>query len=436
VAFAEPHGCGTMSERLPGLCRDCATSFDAAEKERCPHCRSPRIVRHKELHTLSLAHIDCDAFFAAVEKLDDPSLQDKPVIVGGGRRGVVAACCYIARTRGVRSAMPMWQAKERCPDAVVVKPKKGRYSEVGRAVKDLMRETTPLVESLSIDEAFLDLAGTERIHGGSAAKALAKLVKRIEKEIGITASIGLSYNKFLAKVASDLDKPRGFAIIGREEALEFLTDKPVSMLWGVGEALNEKLKRDGIATIGQLRGFEEKALLQRYGSIGTRLYNFSRAQDSRTVAPESPVKSVSAETTFERDIHDFDHLKEILWPLCERVAEDLRKKGYAGTTATLKLKTSGFRTLTRSRKLPDPSRLAETYYRNGLALLEKETDGTAFRLIGIGASNLVPADRADPPDLLDEARNKQIDVEHAMEAIRDKFGKTALIKGRSLKKRH
>lgn len=332
--------------------------------------------------------------------------------------------------------MPMWQAKERCPDAVVVTPKKGRYSQVGRAVKDLMRDATPLVESLSIDEAFLDLAGTERIHGGSAAKALAKLVKRIEKEIGITASVGLSYNKFLAKVASDLDKPRGFAIIGREEALDFLTDKPVSMLWGVGKALNEKLKRDGIATIGQLRGFEEKALLQRYGSIGTRLYNFSRAQDSRTVAPESPVKSVSAETTFERDIHDFDHLKEILWPLCERVAEDLRKKGYAGTTATLKLKTSGFRTLTRSRKLPDPSRLAETYYRNGLALLEKETDGTAFRLIGIGASNLVPADRADPPDLLDEARNKQIGIEHAMEAIRDKFGKTALIKGRSLKKRH
>jgi len=437
AASAEPPGFGTMTDALSALCRDCATAFTAQnERSRCPQCHSPRVIRHKELYTLSLAHIDCDAFFAAVEKLDNPSLQDKPVIVGGGRRGVVAACCYIARTRGVHSAMPMWQAKERCPDAVVVKPKKGRYAEVGRTVKDLMRQTTPLVESLSIDEAFLDLAGTERLHGGSAAAALVKLVKRIENEIGITASIGLSYNKFLAKVASDLDKPRGFAIIGKEEASDFLTDQPVSMLWGVGKSLGEKLKRDGIGTIGQLRTFDEKTLLQRYGSIGSRLYHFSRGKDSRRVEPVSPVKSVSAETTFERDIYAPEQLKEILWPLCERVAEDLRKKGYAGTTATLKLKTASFRQLTRSRKLSDPSRLAETYYRVGVSLLEKEADGTAFRLIGIGASNLVDAAEADLPDLLDEERNKRIGVEQALEIVRDRFGKAALIKGRSLKNRN
>jgi len=423
------------TDKLPALCRDCAEAFEAQVRGRCPKCHSPRIIRHPELYDLTLAHIDCDAFFAAVEKMDDPTLQDKPVIVGGGKRGVVAACCYIARTRGVRSAMPMWEAKKRCPDAVVVKPKKGRYSEVGKAVKDLMRETTPLVEPLSIDEAFLDLAGTERLHGGSAAAALIRLVKRIETEIGITASIGLSYNKFLAKVASDLDKPRGFAIIGQHEAVDFLTDQPVSMLWGVGKALGEKLKRDGVGTIGQLRGFDEKALLQRYGSIGSRLYRFSRAEDGRKVEPSSPVKSVSAETTFERDIYELEHLKETLWPLCERVAEDLRKKGYAGTTATLKLKTSSFRQLTRSRKLSDPSRLAETYFQVGISLLEKEADGTAFRLIGIGASNLVSENEADLPDLLDEDRNKLIGVEHAMEAVRDKFGKAAVIKGRSLKKR-
>ena len=431
-------GCGTMnqpSDWLPALCRDCGNAFEAPAKDRCPKCHSPRIIRHPELFDLTLAHIDCDAFFAAVEKLDDPTLLDKPVIVGGGRRGVVAACCYIARTRGVRSAMPMWEAQKRCPDAVVVKPKKGRYSEVGKAVKDLMGETTPLVEPLSIDEAFLDLAGTERLHGNSAAASLIKLVNRIEKEIGITASIGLSYNKFLAKVASDLDKPRGFAIIGRKEAYGFLTDQPVSMLWGVGKALAEKLKRDGVGTIGQLRAFDEKVLLQRYGAIGSRLHKFSHGEDDRKIEPTSPVKSVSAETTFERDIYDLEHLKETLWPLCERVADDLRKKGYAGSTATLKLKTSSFRQLTRSSRLSDPSRLAETYFRIGASLLEKEADGTAFRLIGIGASNLVPDNKADLPDLLDEERNKLIGVEHAMEAVRDRFGKAAVIKGRSLKKR-
>ncbi|HCL48589.1 MAG TPA: DNA polymerase IV, partial [Rhodobiaceae bacterium] len=197
----------------PALCRDCLNSSTLEPHEtRCPSCHSPRLIKHDELLQLGVAHLDCDAFYAAVEKRDNPELNDKPVIIGGGRRGVVSTCCYIARIHGVHSAMPMFQATKACPDAVIVKPDMEKYGRVGREVRDLMRELTPLVEPLSIDEAFMDLRGTERLHGGAPAESLMRLVNRIENEIGITVSIGLSHNKFLAKLASDLNKPRGFSI--------------------------------------------------------------------------------------------------------------------------------------------------------------------------------------------------------------------------------
>ena len=414
-----------------GLCRQC--SHPAAEgRERCGHCGSPRLKFHPELHDLTIAHIDCDAFYAAVEKRDDPSLRDRPVIVGGGRRGVVAAACYVARIHGVHSAMPMFAALKACPDAAVIRPNMAKYAAAGRAVRALMRDLTPLVEPLSIDEAFLDLSGTERLHGASPARSLARLVSRIETEVGVTASIGLSYNKFLAKIASDLDKPRGFSVIGRAEALDFLAPKPVGLIWGVGPALRRRLSADGITTIGQLRGHEEAALTARYGAIGGRLARFSRGEDGRPVDPNAPTKSISAETTFERDIADAAALGRILWPLAEKVATRLKNGGLAGGTVTLKLKTTRFRTLTRSRQLAAPTQLADVLYRAALPLLAREADGTAFRLIGIGASGLAGAEAADPPDLFDPAAAKRARSEKAVDAVRAKLGAGAIAKGRAL----
>jgi DNA polymerase-4 len=228
---------------MPGFCRDCLT--DARAGVRCAACGSPRVAFHDEITRLSIAHVDCDAFYATIEKRDDPKLRDQPVIVGGGKRGVVAACCYIARTYGVRSAMPMFTARRLCPHAVVVPPDMEKYVKVGREVRRLMLELTPQVEPLSIDEAFMDLTGTERLHRMVPAKALARFASRVEHKLAITVSIGLSVNKFLAKIASDLDKPRGFAVLGGAEARAFLAVKPVGFIWGVGKASEGRLKRDG-----------------------------------------------------------------------------------------------------------------------------------------------------------------------------------------------
>lgn len=420
----------------PGLCRDCG-ALVPGEGRRCTACRSARLVRHVELHRLGIAHIDCDAFYASVEKRDNPALADKPVIVGGGQRGVVSACCYIARMYGVRSAMPMFKALSACPDAVVIPPNMKKYSAVGRQVAALMEEATPLVERLSIDEAFLDLTGTEALHGGSPARTLVKLVRRIEREVGITASVGLSYNKFLAKIASDLDKPRGFAVIGRAEVLDFLGPRSVGLIWGVGKALQQKLEADGIRTIAQLREVPDILLAKRYGAMGLRLAKFARGEDSRVVTPNAPPKSVSAETTFNTDLNQMDPLERALWPLCETVARRLKADGYAGGSVTLKLKTSDFRLRTRTRRLPSPTLLADRIFRLGRDLLaeelaEEKESGTRFRLIGIGCADLRDLADADPPDLLDPGLARRAKVEQAMDAVRAKLGADAILKGRSL----
>jgi DNA polymerase IV len=382
------------------LCRDCGVlTVEPPTERRCAECGSPRLRSHPDLAQLSLAHIDCDAFYATIEKRDNPALMDRPVIVGGGQRGVVLACCYVARMSGIRSAMPMFKALKACPEAVVVRPDMAKYRAVGREVRELMETTTSLVQPLSIDEAFLDLSGTERRHGGPPARTLALLARRIEREIGVTVSIGLSYNKFLAKLASDLDKPRGFAVIGQGEALDFLAPRPVGLLWGVGAALQQRLARDGIITIGELRERPERDLLARYGAIGRRLYRFARGEDEREVVPDAPTKSISVETTFERDLAAPDALAEELLPLAHQLARRLVANGYAAGGVTLKLKTSGFRTLTRSRALGDPTQRAEVLYEIGASLLREAADGTSFRLIGIGSDHLTDPARADPPDL-------------------------------------
>lgn len=419
---------------MNGLCRDCAKPFTvalSARSHRCPACGSPRLVTHPELDQLSIAHIDCDAFYASVEKRDDPRLRDKPVIVGGGRRGVVSAACYVARTYGVRSALPMFKALQLCPKAVVIRPNMGKYQTVGREVRALMLETTPLVEPLSIDEAFLDLSGTERLHHGSPARTLALLARRIEEKIGITVSIGLSYNKFLAKVASDLDKPRGFSLIGRAEAQALLAAKPVSLIWGVGKALRHRLEADGLHTIGQLASLEERHLIARYGAIGERLARFARGRDDRAVDPSSPAKSISAETTFDKDLSAPEALKAELWPLCETVAERLKRSALAGCTVTLKLKTAEFRSLTRRRTLVVPTQLAEVLFQSVLPLLQAEVGARRrYRLIGIGVSGLGSASEADLPDLLEPEALRHVRVERAIDSVRAKLGEEAIVKGR------
>ncbi len=399
---------------------------------RCGTCRSPRLLCHPELHALTIAHVDCDAFYAAVEKRDAPELRDRPVIVGGGTRGVVAACCYIARMYGVRSAMPMFKARKLCPEAVVIPPDMKKYARVGREVRQLMLETTPMVEPLSIDEAFLDLSGTEKLHDGSAAQTLVRFARKADHTLGITVSVGLSYNKFLAKLASDMDKPRGFSVIGRGDALAFLAPRPVGTIWGVGPSLQKTLARDGLLIIGQLRELSEDDLVRRYGSIGRRLSRFSRGQDGRTVEPDSPAKSISAETTFERDLASEAALSKTLWPLCETVSERLKTAGLAGRSVTLKLKTADFKIRTRSRMTDAPTQLAEVIFRAASNLLKGEVDSTAYRLIGVGVSSLESAVNADPPDLLDPDATRRAQVERALDQVRKKLGKASIAKGRGL----
>lgn len=412
----------SMSNDHPGFCRDCLAGQPEGLK-RCRRCGSPRLLYHDELYDLSIAHIDCDAFYASVEKRDNPDLIDKPLIIGGGKRGVVSTACYIARIHGVRSAMPMFKALEACPDAVIIKPNMEKYSQVGRQVRTMMQDLTPLVQPISIDEAFLDLAGTERLHHDPPARVLAQFARRVEKEIGITVSVGLSYCKFLAKVASDLQKPRGFSVVGEKEATRFLATRPVTTIWGVGKAFAATLDADGIRMISQLQEMEETDLMRRYGTMGQRLYRLARGIDDREVHTNDPAKSVSAETTFFNDISRYDELVPILRSISEKVAWRLKKNATAGQTVVLKMKTADFKSRTRNKRLENPTQLADRIFRTGLSLLEKETDGTKFRLIGIGVTELCDPAQADPPDLVDKSAGRRAAAEAAMDKLREKFGK-------------
>jgi DNA polymerase IV len=410
---------------MPGFCRDCRHDTPDGAK-RCSGCGSPRLLRHRELDTLAIAHVDCDAFYATIEKRDDPSLADKPVIVGGRQRGVVLTCCYVARTFGVRSAMPMFEARRLCPHASVVRPDMEKYGRVGRDVRAIMLKLTPLVEPVSIDEAFIDLNGTARLHGMSPAKALAGFAGEVETSLGITVSIGLSSNKFLAKIASDLDKPRGFAVLGGSEAAAFLAPKPVSLIFGVGKMAQQRLARDGLRTIGDLQRAGETELRRLYGVEGVRLARLAYGLDDRPVRAEREAKSISAETTFDHDIAEFRPLELRLWRLAEKVSARLKASELAGTTVTLKLKTADFRIRTRAHSFGHATQLASRIFAAGRDLLARETDGTMFRLIGIGVSALSDADGADFADLIDR---RTAEAEQAMDRLRERFGDDAVVKG-------
>lgn len=407
------------------FCRDCLVDLDIKAR-RCSECGSPRLVRHGALSSLALAHIDCDAFYATVEKRDNPELADKPVIIGGGKRGVVSAACYISRTFGVRSAMPMFKALELCPGAVVIRPDMAKYVRVGREVRHAMMALTPLVEPLSIDEAFLDLAGTQRVHGMIPAKVLARFAREVERDIGITVSVGLSCNKFLAKIASDLDKPRGFAALDQEEAWTMLAARPVGFIFGVGPATQERLSQRGFRTIADLQRADEIELMKQFPTEGRRLWRLARGIDDRRVVPDRGAKTISSETTFETDIRDFATLEKTLWRLSEKVSSRLKSGELAGLTITLKLKTADFRQRTRSQSIHTPTQLATKIFAVSREMLAKEIDGTAFRLMGTGVSALRAGSAADDTDMLDR---RSAHAERAIDGLRKKFGSTAVIRG-------
>jgi DNA polymerase-4 len=417
---------------MTALCRDCFWT-GADTSARCPNCRSLRLVRHAELATLSIAHLDCDAFYASVEKRDRPELRDLAVIVGGGVRGVVTTCCYIARMSGVRSAMPMFKARRLCPEAVVLKPDFAKYRAESRRIMEKLRAITPLVQPLSLDEAWLDLSGTERLHGAVPALTLARAQAEIERDIGITVSIGLAANKFLAKIASDLDKPRGFAVIGGEEAQSFLAARPVGILPGVGPAFARTLESDGFRLVGDLAAADLKRLVDRYGAHGLRLHQLAHGRDNRSVNPREARKSLSAETTFNEDLSALGDLEDVLWPLCEKVARHARAEEIAGRVVTLKLRATDFRIVTRRRTLPFPTQTARTLFAASREMLAAEARGRPWRLIGVGISDIVESSGAGG-DLFDGDESRALSGERAIDALRGRFGAQAVVSGRSLKR--
>lgn len=421
-----------MDRNTQSFCRDCLTAFEG--KKRCPLCHSPRVLSHPELFDLSIAHMDCDAFFASVEKRDNPDLRDKPVIVGGGHRGVVSTCCYIARIQGVRSAMPMFKARKLCPQAVVVPGRMSAYVEVSRAIRAMMQDITPAIEPLSLDEAFLDLTGTTRLHGEPPVAQMARLVKRMEDELGISGSVGLSHNKFLAKMASDMDKPRGFSIIGKSETQSLLSKQPISKIWGVGASTRQLLERDGIRTIADILRYDRKELHKKYGSMGDRLYYLARGEDRRRVSGRAPIKSISHETTFSTDTMDMSDLDRHLWRLCEKTSDRAKTRDLAGRVITLKLKTAKFKQITRRTSLQVPVQLAEKIYETARVLLEREKNNGPYRLIGVGISQLCQAvEDSFSADLLDPQALQKAAAERARDDIRAKFGNDIIRKGRSLR---
>lgn len=417
---------------MASLCRDCYRVADT-QSARCEACGGGRLVQHRSLTRLTIAHVDCDAFFASVEKRDRPDLAARPVIVGGGTRGVVTAACYVARIYGVKSAMPMFKALKACPDAVVIKPDFAKYTAASRQVRLLMNELTPLVQPLSIDEAVLDLGGTEALHNAPPAAVLARFATAVEQQVGITVSIGLAANRLMAKIAAGRGKPRGFTVIDAEEAASLLAPEPVRLLPGIGAAMAKRLEAMGITRLGQLQALPERDAIRKLGDDGPSLVRRALGLDLRVVDPSRETKSVSAETTFERDLSDVRDLERHLWLLCEKLARRLRGQDLAAGGVVLKLKTTRFAQRTRAARLSSPTALPDRLFDLGRSLLAREATGAEFRLIGIGANPLVAGDLADRGDLADPETPGRVAVQAAVDALRGRFGHDAITRGRALK---
>ena len=412
---------------MKSLCRDCLWS-SAEIVTRCEACLSRRLIAHEELDQLTIAHLDCDAFYASVEKRDRPELRDKPVIVGGGKRGVVSTACYVARQYGVGSAMPMFKALKACPEAVVIKPDFRKYVHESERILGTLARLTPLIQTLSLDEAWVDLSGTERLNGGPPVWQLVRAQNEIERETGLTVSIGLAPNRFLAKIASELDKPRGFSVIG-SDAQALLAPKSVKVLPGVGPVFLKTLQSDGYATVGDLAAADPRDLIKRYGETGFRLHELSHGRDARTVNPERDRKGMSAETTFNEDLTSAADLEAELWPLCEKLASKARRDGVASRVIVLKLRRTDFKIVTRRISLPEPVQTARALFAAARELMAPEL-GRPYRLIGIGMAEVV--DSVDTPALFETTETRTLRTETAIDALRAKFGQGAVIAGRAL----
>lgn len=418
---------------MNSICRDCLIQINR-NISRCPNCNSPRILSHPELFSLSTAHIDCDAFYASVEKRDNPSLKNKPLIIGGGQRGVVSTACYIARIKGVRSAMPMFKALKLCPEAIVVPPRMDAYAEASKEIHKMMNELSPSIEPLSLDEAFIDLKGTEKLHGEPPALSMARLVQRIESELKISASIGLSYNKYLAKLASDLDKPRGFSVIGKDKIEEFLAPKSIGLIWGVGKVAQSKLEQDGIRIFADLQRRSYQELIDKYQNMGDHLWHLCRGIDNRNVSTGNVLKSISKETTFLSDINSIEKLDGHIWRLSDKVSQRAKTKNLVGYVITLKIKTKDFKTISRRKTQREPTQIAEIIYAEARRMLNDVIQKGPFRLIGVGISNLKSADNIDQlNDFLKSNEARKADAERATDLIKKRFGNNAILKGRSLR---
>ena len=417
---------------MDALCRECG-AICPGPGEQCRHCGSRRLVRHPEVFSLTIAHVDCDAFFASVEKRDRPELADRPVIVGGGVRGVVSTACYIARLSGVHSAMPMFKARQACPDAVVIRPDLAKYAIVARQIRALMQDLTPLVQSLSIDEAALDLAGTADLHGAPPAAVLARFARQVETQIGVTVSIGLAANRMLAKIAAGRDKPRGFSILG-QDAAAVLADAPVALLPGVGPVMERRLRAAGLTRIGQLAGLDRQDAVRRLGDDGPDLVARAQGRDGRGVDTLRETRSVSAETTFNMDLSDRTALEAQLWRLSEKLARRLREKGLAAGGVVLKLKTTQFASRTRHARLPGATVLPDLLFAAARRLLVREADGTSFRLIGIAANPLLAGDQADLSSLADSDIPRRVAAQRAVDVLRTRFGDGIIGRGRGFSK--
>ncbi len=420
-----------MTKEKIFICRDCAKF--STYRVKCHRCNSPRILEHDELLYLNIAHIDCDAFYASVEKSQNPKLINKPVIVGGGKRGVVTTCCYIARIKGVKSAMPIFKAKKLCPEAVIILPKMSLYKHISKIVFSKFNQLTPLVETIAFDEAYLDFSGTYKLYKKAPAELLVKLALEIEKELGITISIGLSENKFLAKLASSLNKPRGFTVIGKSEKLEFIKNLHITNIPGIGQSLQKKFEKNSIMTINDLRKFDQKKLIKEYGSFGKTICNMSRGIDNRKINPFKQRKSISKETTFETNISDLNELKKTLWLLSEKVSEILKKNNLFSRSITLKLKRHDFKTITCSFTFIESTCLAENIYQTAISLLRNQIGKAPFRLIGLSTTKFSNQKQKSLSNFKFDQKFQKIEkTEYAVDKIRLKFGKEIIKKGRSL----
>lgn len=385
------------------LCRDCGRLDRAILPEDgvCPACGSARLVHHAELTDLAVAHLDCDAYYAAIEKRDHPELAGQPLIVGGrGERGVVTTACYLARRYGVRSAMPMARARLLCPEAVVLPPDMAKYQREAARIRELMRGASPVVEPISIDEAYLDFGEAPSRADEPPARSLARLALLIERRIGITVSIGLAPNKLLAKLASDLGKPRGFRVIGRGDALAVIGPLPVSALPGVGPVMARRLEERELRLVSDLWSANPDDLVHRFGVWARRLIGFARGEDPRKVnGGRRRAVSIAAETTFERDLRRLADIEAVVRRLCDKLAERLAAADVAAGGLTLKLRRADRRTITRACRIHQPTRRAEILWHAARPVLAGEVDGSGFRLAGVTASPLLPGRQADPPDL-------------------------------------